>query len=195
MRTLFLALLFIQTLILSAQDSIYIVETPIFSVQYNHTKQQPDRLEYRVQCTHGGVERSGDFWTDDRFETSDGYDYRDNVWDKGHLAPAVSFNCTKEMLKATFSYLNCALQHESLNRGAWARLEKFERNLAKFYEVNVIVEVLFEGDCEVLETGATVPSGFLKTIYWDDKMEMFYFPNEDTSGKDWFDFKVDPIKD
>jgi len=99
------------------------------------------------------------------------------------------------MLKATFSYLNCALQHESLNRGAWARLEKFERDLAKFYEVNVIVEVLFEDDCEVLETGATVPSGFLKTIYWDDKMEVFYFPNEDTSGKDWFDFKVDPIKD
>lgn len=193
-KLLTLLLTLTSTLLYSQEDSTYIVETPIYIVHYSYTKQQPLELEYIVRCTHGGVERSGDFWLDDRFTTSDGYDYRDNVWDKGHLAPAASFNCTEEMLRLTFSYLNCALQHESLNRGTWARLEKFERDLAKFYEVRVNIRVDFNEDCEVLETGATVPSGFWKTIEWDGKEEMFYFPNEDPEGKDWYDFRVEEIK-
>lgn len=195
MRFKLLVAFLLFTLNLTAQhDSVYVVETPIYLVHYSYTKQQPLKLQYTVQCTHGGVERSGDFRVDERFATSDGYDYRDNVWDKGHLAPAASFNCTEEMLRATFSYLNCALQHESLNRGAWARLEKFERDLAKFYQVNVVVKLDFNEDCEVLETGATVPVGFWKQIEWDDKVELFYFPNEDTSGKDWYDFRVEELK-
>ena len=98
------------------------------------------------------------------------------------------------MLRLTFSYLNCALQHESLNRGAWSRLERFERDLAKFYEVRVHIKVDFDGDCEVLETGATVPSGFWKTIQWDNQKVSFYFPNESSNGKDWYDFRVEEVK-
>jgi len=176
-------------------DSVYVVETPIYLVHYSYTKQQPLRLEYKIDCPNGEVERSGDFWTDDRFATSDGYDYRDNVWDKGHLAPAATFSCTPEMLRMTFSYLNCALQHESLNRGVWARLERFERSLAYFYQVRVVVDVDFDENCEVLETGATVPKGFFKTIYWSDKEAHFYFPNEGTTGEGWQDFLLTPIED
>ena len=51
-------------------------------------------------------------------------DYVNNVWDKGHLAPAAAFNCDRETIKKTFSYLNCALQHEGLNRGPWKELER-----------------------------------------------------------------------
>jgi endonuclease G len=60
-------------------------------------------------------------------KTSDGKDYEGNVWDKGHCAPAADFNCTRETLWQTFSYLNCILQHEKLNRGAWRLLEVRER--------------------------------------------------------------------
>jgi len=194
-NSLFIFFTLISNLAFSQQDSIYVVETPIYLVHYSATKQQPLRLEYVVQCPSRGVERTGDFWYDSRFITSDGYDYRDNEWDKGHLAPAASFNCTEEMLKMTFSYLNCALQHESLNRGSWARLERFERDLAKFYNVRVVVEVLFDDNCEILETGATVPSGFIKTIKWDNHKESFYFPNEDTTGKDWYDFRTEKVID
>jgi endonuclease G len=195
MKKFITAILLMLSLALSAQkDSVYVVETPIYLVHYSYTKQQPIHLEYEITCPDGEVERSGDFWTDDRFATSDGYDYRDNVWDKGHLAPAATFSCSEEMLRMTFSYLNCALQHESLNRGVWARLEGFERSLAYFYQVKVVVEVDFDEDCEVLETGAMVPKGFHKTIYWAGKEAQFYFPNKKIVNANWHDFLLTPIK-
>ena len=195
-KNLLIGLLALFSLQANAQlDSIYYVETPIFKVKYSYTKQQPLELEYKITCTDGKVERSGDFWTDRRYYTSDGYDYADNVWDKGHLAPAATFNCSNEMLRLTFSYLNCALQHESLNRGVWSRLEAFERDLALFYDVRVVVEVEFDEHCIVLPTGATVPKGFWKTIYWDDNLATFYFPNDLITGKSWHDFMLTEIED
>lgn len=190
-KSIILGLCLLFGIDLTAQfDSIYVVETPIYLVHYSWTKQQPLRLEYQIDCPDGGVERSGDFWTDPRFGTSDGYDYRDNQWDKGHLAPAATFSCSEEALRMTFSYLNCVLQHESLNRGVWARLERFERSLAYFYPVRVVVEVDFDNDCTVLETGATVPKGFWKTVYWADKEAKFYFPNVKTVNASWHDFLI-----
>ena len=124
--------------------------------------------------------------------TSNNKDYENNVWDRGHLAPAAAFSCNREMLKETFTYLNCALQHEGLNRGPWKELERFERDLANFYEVSVHIAVLFDEDSEVLPTGATVPNGFRKTISFDDKTVIFEFPNEQISGKRWIDFKLEP---
>jgi len=168
-----------------------IVETDIFKVEYNEVLEQPMWVEYTVQCPNGDAERHGmDFYEVDGVHTSDDDDYSKNVWDKGHMAPAAAFNCDKETLKKTFSYLNSALQHESLNRGIWNRLEGFERNLANFYEVSVRIEVLFEGNCEVLPSGATVPSGFRKIISWDGREEVFLFPNANTKGTDWQDYHV-----
>ena len=46
--------------------------------------------------------------------------------------------------------------------------------------MRVRIEVLFEGDCKVLPSGATVPSGFIKIIKWDNREEKFLFPNSDT---------------
>ena len=168
-----------------------IIQTEIFKVEYNEVLEQPMWVEYTVQCPNGDASRKGlDFWEPKGVHTSDDDDYSNNIWYKGHLAPAAAFNCSKEMLKKTFSYLNSALQHESLNRGIWNRLEGFERNLANFYEVEVRIDVLFEGHCEVLPSGATIPSGFRKTIMWDGRKEVFLFPNSNTKGTDWKDYHI-----
>lgn len=168
-----------------------IIQTEIFKVEYNEVLEQPMWVEYTVQCPNGDASRKGlDFWEPKGVHTSDDDDYSNNIWDKGHLAPAAAFYCSKEMLKKTFSYLNSALQHESLNRGIWNRLEGFERNLANFYEVEVRIDVLFEGHCEVLPSGATIPSGFRKTIMWDGRKEVFLFPNSNTKGTDWKDYHI-----
>ena len=119
---LILILLFSVQLIL-AQD---LIQRDIFEVCYSTKKQQPLWLEYEVECTGGGFSRKGlNFKKDTQFAgvTSNNADYYKNVWDKGHLAPAADFNCSYEKLKATFSFLNCALQHEKLNRGPWKNLE------------------------------------------------------------------------
>ena len=179
-------------LLLSLNSSIFgqrIVQTDIFRVSYSVEKEQPLWVEYTVLCPNGDASRSGmDFWKPDGIHTSDDEDYENNVWDKGHLAPAAAFNCNKEMLRKTFNYLNSALQHQSLNRGIWNRLEAFERDLANFYTVEVRVDVIFDENSQRLTTGAVVPSFFKKTMKWDDKTAEFLFPNIDTSGTDWIDY-------
>jgi len=188
MKKLLLLLLTLLPLNLFAQK---VIETDIFTVEYSEELEQPLWVEYTVLCPNGDADRGGmDFYEEDGIHTSDDDDYKSNVWDKGHLAPAAAFNCDKEMLKKTFTYLNSALQHESLNRGIWNRLEGFERNLANFYEVSVRIEVIFTDESEVLPTGATIPTSFRKIIKWDDKEVEFLFPNDDTRGTDWIDYLV-----
>lgn len=167
------------------------IRTEIFKVIYSETNEQPLELWYTVKCPIGNESRSGmDFYKVSGIHTSDNKDYENNVWDKGHLAPAAAFNCDKKALKKTFSYLNCALQHEGLNRGPWKELEEFERGLSKVYnDVNVHIIVHFEkGETIKLKTGAVVPSGFTKEIMVENDTFSFYFPNKDVSGQDWGTF-------
>ena len=196
MQSLLVALFFYGFTSVSAQ--VRHVENSIFTVDYDESLEQPIKLSYTVQCPTGGADRHGlNFWKVEGYHTSDNDDYADNVWDKGHLAPAAAFNCTRDMVKATFSYLNCALQHQSLNRGPWKELEAVERNLAMFYTVDVEIEVIFDETCEVLPTGATVPKAFIKTITFDGKSYQYYFPNRDPKGADWYTFGTEgnPVKE
>ena len=185
----FLSFLLIN--VLFSQPNIGI-ETDIFYVRYSSKMEQPLFLSYTVLCPNGDASRSGlDFRLYEGVHTSDNDDYKNNEWDKGHLAPAAAFNCDRDMLKRTFTYINCALQHEGLNRGPWKELEEFERNLAKVYdEVYVTVMCHFSENSLLLPTGATVPDGFTKTITWEGKEECFYFPNKDVSGTDWIEFRI-----
>jgi endonuclease G len=162
-------------------------------VKYSETLEQPLYVYYVVKCNNGTISRSGmDFRLHEGVKTSDNEDYKNNIWDKGHLAPAASFNCDEDYIRMTFDYINCSLQHQSLNRGAWKDLERFERDIAKFYDsVEVEIKCHFSRNSLVLPSGATVPDGYTKTIRWDDKEECFYFPNDDTNGKKWFDFYID----
>jgi DNA/RNA endonuclease G (NUC1) len=166
--------------------------TEIFTVSYSEELEQPLKLSYIVQCPMGDASRSGlDFRKVEGYHTSDNEDYKDNVWDKGHLAPAAAFNCDREMVKATFSYLNCALQHEGLNRGPWRELERFERDLAKIYpEVSVLIIVNFDETPERVPGGAAIPTSFTKEITFGERTIKFLFPNQDVAGEDWFNFSI-----
>ena len=188
---LLVVLLFFGTSTLYGQQEKTII-TEIFTVSYSEELEQPLKLSYVVQCPMGDASRSGlDFRKVEGYHTSDNEDYKDNVWDKGHLAPAAAFNCDREMVKATFSYLNCALQHEGLNRGPWKELERFERDLAKIYpEVSVLIIVNFDETPERVPGGAAIPTSFTKEITFGDRTIKFLFPNQDVAGEDWFNFSI-----
>ena len=166
--------------------------TEIFTVSYSEELEQPLKLSYVVQCPMGEASRSGlDFRKYDGIHTSDNGDYSNNVYDKGHLAPAAAFNCDREMVRSTFSYLNCALQHEGLNRGPWKELERFERDLAKIYpEVSVLIIVNFDETPERVPGGAAIPTSFIKEITFGERTIKFLFPNQDVAGQDWFNFSI-----
>jgi endonuclease G len=173
-------------------QTVKTIKTDIFEVEYSEELEQPLKLTYTVGCPLGDASRSGlDFHKEDGYLTSDNEDYKDNPYDKGHLAPAAAFNCDRETIKKTFSYLNCALQHEGLNRGPWKELERFERNLAKIYpEVVVVITVNFEETPERVPGGAAIPTSFVKEITFGDRTIKFLFPNQDVSGQDWFNFSI-----
>jgi len=168
------------------------IKNDLFEITYSESLEQPLSIKYTVECPFGKTERTGmSFHSPDTVHTSNRYDYKNNIWDKGHMIPANAFNCSKDTLYQTFNYINCALQHRTLNRGVWSQLERFERNIAKFYEVEVEIKVLFVGKVNKLTTGATVPSGFIKSIKFDGRLLVFHFPNnKSVKGKEWHEFMV-----
>jgi endonuclease G len=191
MRLVLLLILFLPLQFFGQlRDSIYI-KTSISNVVYSEKLQQPKWIEYSVLCSEGTISRKGmDFYPVKGIVTSNHDDYENNVYDKGHLAPAADFNCNKEQLKQTFSYLNCVLQHEKLNRGAWRLLEAHERELAKKYTVTVEIRINYSKNSKVLTTGATVPDSFTKTIIYNDKYEKYFFKNEEPKSSDYKNYKV-----
>jgi len=191
MRFILFTLIFLPLLSLAQiRDSVYI-QTSIFDVVYSEKLQQPKWIEYTVQCTDGKISRKGlDFYPVKGIVTSTHEDYENNVYDKGHLAPAADFNCNKDYLKQSFSYLNCVLQHEKLNRGVWRLLETHEREIAKNYSVTIEIRVNYSPKSVVLQTGATVPDSFTKTIYYNNKQEKYFFKNEEPKLSDFNQYKI-----
>ena len=170
-----------------------IVENNVFKVWYSEVKEQPTKLIYTSTNRPKNVDRgSMNFYTEGDVYTSNNADYYNNVWDKGHLAPAATYSDSMVNLKQTFSYLNCALQNQYLNRGEWRLLEEEERELDDIENLTITVELEWNGDYEILPTGGHIPTHMIKTIYFETSgtCRKFRFPNEQpTMG--WEEYEVD----
>ena len=173
-------------------DSI-LVTTNIFEISYNEIFEQPNWVKYTVKDIVKNADRDGmNFYTVDSIYTSDDNDYYSNRWDRGHMAPAGSFNDSYENLYSTFTYLNVALQYDDLNRGAWVYLEEQVRDWADEYgDIGVEIYLEFNSNHITLETGAHVPSGFYKYVNFpDETKKCYYFPNI-SPNKSWSEYEID----
>ena len=116
----FLVLLSLLTFAQERSEAL-IIQGNIFTVSYNESYEQPNWIIYCVRDVPKNVDWKGyNFRKDALVWTSNNADYKNNIWDKGHLAPAAAFSDSEDNLKATFSFLNCTLQHHRLNRKEWA---------------------------------------------------------------------------
>lgn len=173
------------------RDSVYFYSNHYKGI-YSEIKEQPLLIEYKVKNCYYGESRKGlEFYRCDTIHTSDKQDYYKNIWDKGHMVPAASQNCDKEMISETFSYLNCALQHQDLNRRVWKYLEEYERELSEVHEIYIKITIEFKTK-QKLKTGATLPSGFYKTIIINggDLILKYYFPNQKPKSNYYNDYKI-----
>jgi len=173
-------------------DSI-LVTTNIFEISYNEIFEQPNWVKYIVRDIVKNADRDGmNFYTVDSIYTSDDNDYYSNRWDRGHMAPAGSFNDSYENLYSTFTYLNVALQYDDLNRGAWVDLEEQVRDWADEYgDIGVEIYLEFNSNHITLETGAHVPSGFFLFLNFpDETKKCYYFPNI-SPNKSWSEYEID----
>ena len=133
------------------------------------------------------VEVSKEFKAPTGIITSNDEDYEDNIYDKGHLVPNESFKNDDATQNFLFSYLNCALMHETLNRGVWRSLENYERKLYEKENVRVKVILSFSDKSKLVKGGATVPTHFTKIIEYGHShfpineeeitREVYTFPN------------------
>lgn len=194
MRLLFSMIFTFICVISSAQikkDSVF-VKNQVFSVIYSEKLEQPILLYYQSLNRPTKVNRgSTDFFIESKIHTSDHEDYKNNVYDKGHLAPAATFSDNLENLRQTFSYLNCALQNQYLNRGEWRLLEETERKWDDTQNLKVYIKCIFTKNSIILNTGATVPESFEKHIYFEKEKvwKCFFFPNQKPL-KEWENSEV-----
>ena len=188
-----LILVFFTTLCYSQQrkDTVHFVMDNYWGV-YSEIKEQPILIKYKVKHCPNGVKRKGlEFYQPKNIHTSDNRDYYKNIWDKGHMVPAASQNCDKQMIRETFSFLNCALQHQELNRKVWRYLEEYERELSTKHNIDVLIVIEFKTN-QKLKTGATIPSGFYKNIIINggDLVLKYYFPNIPPKSNFYNDYKI-----
>ena len=129
------------------------VENAVFRISYNEFKEQPNWIEYTVRDFVKVADRGNmDFYTVRNVWTSDDNDYYKNEWDKGHMAPAGSFTDSWSNLAKTFSFVNCALQKDSLNRGEWRELEEQVRYWAKDTgPIDVRIELKFSSNSTIVD--------------------------------------------
>ena len=196
LKSIFLTFLLVgcspEEIVAQELRSEVIIENEVFKVWYSEVLEQPVKLIYTSTNREKNVDRGNmDFHKENGVHTSDKHDYYANVWDKGHLAPAATYSDSYNNLYTTFSYLNCTLQQQDLNRGAWRLLEQEERIWDDVQNLTITIENIFEEGHEVLPTGGHIPTTMIKTIYFeeDGTCRKFVFPNQKpTQG--WEEYEV-----
>lgn len=179
-KLLLIAGLLFFSLTLLSQDTIR-VKNNVFEVLYSQKLEQPLWIKYRSTNRPTNVNRGTmDFHKEPNIKTSDADDYAKNIYDKGHGAPAASFSDNMENLKQTFSYLNCILQDQYLNRGEWRLLEEQERKWDDTENLTVLIKLFFDNPVKRIPTNAAIPSHLQKHIYFEKqkKWKCFVFLNE-----------------
>jgi endonuclease G, mitochondrial len=186
-----LILFFLITFNSFSQDTIR-VKNQVFEVLYSQTLEQPLFIKYRSTNRPTNVNRGHmNFYQEKNIKTSDDADYKANVWDKGHGAPAATFSDNMENLKQTFSYLNSIMQDQYLNRGEWRLLEEQERKWDDVEPLTIIIKTFFDSPLKRVPTGAAIPSHMQKHIYFETSnvWRCFVFLNEKPKYK-WTDLEM-----
>jgi len=170
-----------QSLFAQAKRDSVLIETSVFTVMYSETLEQPLWIKYRSINRPTNVNRGHmTFYKEKNVHTSDDADYKANLWDKGHGAPAATFSDNTENLKQTFSYLNSIMQDQYLNRGEWRMLEEQERKWDDVEPLTVIIKTYFDKPVKRVPTGAAIPVYMDKHIYFEKskKWRCYVFLNQ-----------------
>jgi endonuclease G len=179
-KLVLLLIVFIGMLLPTVAQGIRI-KNNVFEVFYSQELEQPLWIKYRNVNRPTKVNRGAmDFYKEPNIKTSDADDYKANIYDKGHGAPAAAFSDNMENLKQTFSYLNCLMQDQYLNRGEWRMLEEQERKWDDTESLTVLIVSIFDKNPKRVPTGAAVPNVLQKHIYFETqkKWKCYVFLNE-----------------
>jgi len=110
-------------------------------------------------------------------------DYTHSGYDRGHLANDADFDYSPTALNQTYSLANIVPQAPEVNRRAWAKAERYERQMAvKLGSVDVLNIVTYpKNPKRIGKNGIAVPEGFWKKISNEKEVfeRCFYYKNMD----------------
>jgi len=186
-------------------DNVY--EYQAFNLEFSPSNKQARWVGYfitRERLEGIKIKRKGfSFSEDKRIKEGSAVDsdYKRSGYDRGHLVPARDMAFSKETLKESFLFSNISPQLPKFNRGKWAELESYVREMAKKHElIYVITGPIFdETDEKIGANAVSVPSYFFKALlfYTSSKVEAigFIMPNQKINeGLECFACSIDNLE-
>ena len=168
-----------------------------YAVNYSYKTKTPFYVVEHISKNNliGNVKRQNNFHED--FEIPDNYrsklsDYPGTDYDRGHLAPAADFEYSKEAMDESFLMSNMMPQNKSLNRGTWAYLESYVRDLVHDGDVYVITGTIYTKNYKTIGNVVGVPDSVYKIIIQPSlkKIIVYKFPNSEVDLKDFRKYLV-----
>ena len=197
---------FAQSPVPGHPTSSFIIHRPNYTLEFDASRRVPKwTFEHLTAASlEKNVDRSNfDFIEDEALPQhlrSTLADYRGSGYDRGHSACAANHRSSAEAMAGTFYLSNICPQNPACNRGHWAQLERYARDLTRDYEnVYVLSGPLYLPTIEengkryvkyeVLgQNNVSVPTHFFKIISLEDahgnkETQAFILPNEPIAEK------------
>jgi endonuclease G len=148
-----------------------IVDHQVFVVSYNPRRMTANWVAWRLVAQDlGPVQRRNDFHPDpllprDVFHVRP-RDYGGSGYDRGHLCPSGDRTSAQDTNWETFVMTNMQPQRPGLNRGPWAVLERYEREVAARHDKQVFIVAggLFDVGAPAIGPGIAVPRASFKVL-------------------------------
>ena len=170
-----------------------IKEYEAFNLSFNSDNHTPNYVSWELlpHETDGAQSRHDKFWQDPEINGCPASsDYTRSGYDRGHMCPAADQKSSEKAKTDCFVMANICPQDLRLNAGAWATLEKRERQWAEEKDGLIIVAgpIYEESDClRIGETNVRVPSAFFKAFLshrgTDTEAVAFVYPNMPAHGQ------------
>ena len=203
----------------------YLIVKPEYTLSYNSETSTPNWVSWHLSNIWiGQAERQDDFRADADIPSEwyrvTGSSYRSSGFDRGHICPSADRTFSTLHNSSTFVMSNIVPQSPDSNRGPWADLESYCRNLvfSLNQELYIIAGVYGKGGTgsngrrqSIDSRRITVPKSLWKVIVVLDKGENDLFrinsntrviavdiPNrQGILSDDWFEYKttVDDIEE
>lgn len=164
-----------------------------FTVYFNKDTHLPNCTVYELtrEEANGKLPRDDNFHQDENVDGCASLeDYRYSGYDRGHMVPAGDMKWNAQAMSDCFSLANMVPQKQSLNSGAWNKLEQKIRNWANRDSALIVItgpivtaadRAITIGDSEVV-----VPASLYKLVLAHHASPMrgiaFIYPNEKAKG-------------
>lgn len=165
-----------------------------YTLSYNSDHNTPNWSAWALTASHtrGRLDRDQKFWADKaipRANRVDFYEYKESVYDRGHMCPAGDMKWDEQAMHDCFYMSNMCPQDHTLNSSTWGNLENACRVWAREEGVVYIVcGPVYKGkkhEVIGINHAIDVPEGFFKAVMslrkGREKAIAFYFDNVPTT--------------